>query len=351
MGLSGTINLRQLSTYLDLSQTTVSRALNGYPEVSESTRKRVSEAANRLGYQPSAAARHLATGKSGAIGYVLPVGQNVDLDPHFVEFLSGLGEHAVSHNVDLVLSPASWAEEETAYRRIAKGGMVDAVYLSSMRNADSRIGLLQKLQLPFLAHGRAKNPAGGYSFLDIDNEGAFRSAANLLLQLGHRRIGFINGEDHLTFAGDRLRGVKSAIAAIGLPEQSLQAHFTAMSEENGYRFTIQQFEREPALRPTAILCASMFSALGVIRALNHLGLKVPDDVSVVAHDDVFTFLRPERFSVPLTTTRSSIRAAGQRVCERLLEIMSDREPGVVEEVWPVDLIVRGSTGAAPRSAG
>jgi LacI family transcriptional regulator len=123
-----------------------------------------------------------------------------------------------------------------------------------------------------------------------------------------------------------------------------------MSEENGYRFTIQRFEREPSLRPTAILCASMFSALGVIRALNHLGLKVPDDVSVVAHDDVFTFLRPERFSVPLTTTRSSIRAAGQRVCERLLDIMSDREPGVVEEVWPVDLIVRGSTGAAPAAS-
>ena len=97
------MNLKQLSELLQLSQTTVSRALNGYPEVAEPTRRRVMEAAQRHGYKPNSNARKLATGRAGAIGYVLPVGRNVDLDPHFVEFLSGLGEHALTREVDLSL--------------------------------------------------------------------------------------------------------------------------------------------------------------------------------------------------------------------------------------------------------
>ncbi|TIV27668.1 MAG: LacI family transcriptional regulator, partial [Mesorhizobium sp.] len=88
------MNLKQLSHMLSLSQTTVSRALNGYPEVSEETRRRVMDAAKRHGYRPNPSARRLATGKSGMIGYVLPTGAAVDIDPHFVEFLSGLGDYA-----------------------------------------------------------------------------------------------------------------------------------------------------------------------------------------------------------------------------------------------------------------
>ena len=90
---------------LSLSQTTVSRALNGYPEVNEETRRRVIDAAKRHGYRPNPSARRLATGKAGMIGYVMPTGDSVDIDPHFVEFLSGLGDYARAHELDLVLSP------------------------------------------------------------------------------------------------------------------------------------------------------------------------------------------------------------------------------------------------------
>jgi LacI family transcriptional regulator len=112
------VNLKQLSHMLSLSQTTVSRALNGYPEVSEETRRRVMDAAKRHGYRPNPSARRLATGKAGMIGYVMPTGAAVDIDPHFVEFLSGLGDYARSHDLDLVLSPTAADEEETTYRRI-----------------------------------------------------------------------------------------------------------------------------------------------------------------------------------------------------------------------------------------
>jgi LacI family transcriptional regulator len=75
---------------------------------------------------------------------------------------------------------------------------VDGVYLSSMRNDEQRIALMRELGLPFLAHGRALEPADGYACLDIDNEGAFHDATRLLLQLGHRRLAFINGDTDFT---------------------------------------------------------------------------------------------------------------------------------------------------------
>ena len=134
---------------LALSQTTVSRALNGYPEVSEETRRRVVDAAKRHGYRPNPSARRLATGKAGMIGYVLPTGASVDIDPHFVEFLSGLGDYArAPRSRPRAVSPADADDEETTYRRIVANKQVDAVYVSSPRPADRRDRAAQPARHP-----------------------------------------------------------------------------------------------------------------------------------------------------------------------------------------------------------
>lgn len=339
------MNLKQLSRMLDLSQTTVSRALNGYPEVSEETRRRVMDAAKRHGYRPNPSARRLATGKTGMIGYVLPTGASVDIDPHFVEFLSGLGDYARSHELDLVLSPADADDQETTYRRIVANRQVDAVYISSPRPLDRRVALLQTLGIPFIVHGRSEGFGFDYPYIDIDNEGAFHEATRLMLQLGHRRVALINGDTGETFAQHRERGVRRALGTAGLDLGGDMVVSTPMTEENGYRAARRLLERHD--RPTAIACSSLIMALGVVRALRDLGLSVPGDVSLIAHDDVFPWLRPENFSVPLSTTRSSIRAAGARVAERLAARIAGLEEGARGEVWPVDLVVRASIAGAP----
>lgn len=338
------MNLKQLSAMLALSQTTVSRALNGYPEVSEETRRRVADAAKRHGYRPNPSARRLATGKAGMIGYVLPTGTAVDIDPHFVEFLSGLGDYARGHELDLVLSPADANDEETTYRRIVANKQVDAVYVSSPRPQDRRISLLDKLGLPYIVHGRSEGLDFGYAHLDIDNEAAFHDAARLLIQLGHKRVGLINGDIGQTFAIFRERGVKKALGASDLQLPPSLIRSFPMTEENGYRATRSLLEGD--MPPTAIVCSSLIMTLGVVRAIRDLGLSIPRDVSLVAHDDVFPWLKPENFSVPLTTTRSSIRIAGQRIAERLAARISGEEIGSVGEIWPVDLVVRASIGSA-----
>lgn len=339
------MNLKQLSSLLDLSQTTVSRALNGYPEVAEDTRRRVVEAAKRHGYRPNPSARRLATGKAGMIGYVMPTGASVDIDPHFVEFLSGLGDYARTHELDLALSPTTAEEEETTYRRIVANKQVDAVYVSSPRPRDKRIALLNQLGMPFIVHGRSEGHDFDYPFVDIDNEAAFAEAARLLVQLGHRRIGLINGNADQTFAIHRERGVRSALEAGGARLAPEHIRSLPMTEENGYR-AMRDFLDGPE-RPTAVIASSLLMALGATRALRDAGLSVPGDISLISHDDVFPFLKPESFEVPLSTTRSSIRAAGARIAERLAARISGVEEGVRGEIWPVDLVVRGSVGSVP----
>lgn len=340
------MNLKQLARMLELSQTTVSRALNGYPEVSEDTRRRVADAAKRHGYRPNPSARRLATGKTGMIGHVLPTGATVDIDPHFVEFISGLGDYARSHELDLVLSPAEAGDEETTYRRVAANKHVDAVYISAPRPADRRIILLRQLGLPFVVHGRSEGLDFAYPYLDIDNEGAFHDAARLLVQLGHARIALINGDETQTFAIFRRQGVERALTSAGLFLPEPWARSVLMTEENGYRAAKAMLEMPE--RPTAIISSSLIMTLGVVRAARDLDISIPGQLSVVSHDDVFAWLRPETFPTPISTTRSSIRAAGARVAERLAARMAGLEDGTRGEVWPVDLIVRGSVAGAPR---
>jgi len=222
---------------------------------------------------------------------------------------------------------------------------VDAVYVSSPRAADPRVALLHKLGMPFLVHGRTEGFDFDYPFMDIDNEGAFHEAARLLIQLGHRRIALINGDERETFAIHRERGMRRALAANELVLRPEDRHAVAMTEENGYRAARRILDQPD--RPTGILCSSLIMSLGVVRAMHDLGLTMPRDVSLIAHDDVFPWLKPENFSVPLATTRSSIRSAGARVAERLASRISGIETGPRGEVWPVDLVVRGSIAGAP----
>jgi LacI family transcriptional regulator len=339
------VNLKQLSQMLGLSQTTVSRALNGYPEVNRETRERVLNAVRETGYRPNKAAQRLATGKAGSLGLVMPTAPGHPSDVHFGEFLTGLGEEALRHDFHFVITPADPDDEVGALRRLAISGNVDALFVAYMRGHDPRLDMLKSLSIPFIVHGRSIGSEPDYPYLDIDNEAAFYDAAKLLLQLGHRRFAVMNGPEHLDFAIRRKKGVAAALAERGLTLDEACVTHTAMTDEQGL-FAMERFLQLPE-RPTAILCSSTVLALGAIRIINQAGLKLGEDISLIAHDDVLPLLKPENFSVPLTTTRSPLRAAGVRIAERLIGQIKDLGSYPEQELWKAELIVRASTGAAP----
>ena len=340
------MKLKDLAAELGLSQTTVSRALNGYPEVNEATRERVSEAARRLGYRANVSARRLATGRAGAIGITLPLQRSLHFGPHTSEFLSGISERMAQLEIDIVVTPLDADNEVPVFRRLAASKRVDAVVISSPTPDDTRIAALTELGLPFVLHGRAPDVTVPHAWLDIDNEGAFRRATSHLIDLGHTQIAMINGPQDQTFAIHRERGFRQAMTSRGLVPDPQVIGGGRFTDENGFRLAQAFLERKP--RPTAFLAGSMMTALGVFRAIRAAGLELGRDVSMIAHDDVFPYLNADNMVPSMSTTRSSIRAAGERVGELLLQLLEGKPAGSIHELWPVELVLRESTGPAPK---
>lgn len=337
------MRLKELATHLGLSQTTVSRALNGYPEVNEATRQRVAETAQRLGYRPNASALRLATGRSGAIGMVLR--GSSEFGPHTSEFMGGLGGRLAEEEVDILVTTVETQQDEiAAYRRAAASQKVDAFILHSPTLKDERAELLLELKIPFVLHGRT-NIGQTVPWLDIDNTGAVERATSHLLDLGHRRVALLNGVKGRTFAEHRELGYLAALSARGVSFDPALMSNTPFTDEVGFRVAQSMLELRP--RPTAFLPGSMMTALGVFRAIRQAGLVLGKDVSMIAHDDVFPYLNADNMYPTMSTTRSSIRQAGVRMAELVLQLLAGKSGENIHELWPVDLVLRQSSGPAP----
>lgn len=337
------MNLKQLAQELSLSQTTVSRALNGYPEVREATRRRVLEAAQHHGYRPNARAQGLATGRARAIGHVLPLpDQHEMVNPIFGDFLAGTGEVCAAHGYDITLTLAQGKSDAQVYGQLASRGSVDGVIVHAPRMEDPRIALLCELGLPFVVHGRASGCALPYSWVDVNNRAAFQRATTLLLDLGHQRIGLINGDARMDFAFRREDGYRSALGTAEISPDPALVFSGEMTEQNGYRAAMEMLERADA--PTAFAVASVISGIGVRRALAERNLRLGLDVSVVVFDDQLSYL-DTGLAVPLfTCVRSSVRAAGRRCAEILLEQIETPNSPPQGELLDASLIMGHSTG-------
>jgi LacI family transcriptional regulator len=340
--------LRELARHLGLSPATVSRALNGFPEVGEKTRARVIEASERFHYKPNTSAKRLATGKSGMVGMIFRSSRNLLVDPHFVDFLAGLSTGLADRDIDLIIHTAPGGELLAHYKRFVASGSVDGMIVSAPELVDERIATLSERDFPFVVHGRTGDDAE-YAYFDIDNDGAFAAATSLLLELGHKRIALLNGPPGLAFAAQREAAFRRVTGERGIVVPARFVTHDEMSEDIGFRRAAAMLEEK--LRPTAFVCSSTLLALGVIRAAAAAGLQVPGDISIIAHDDVLPHLRSEHFSPALTVTRSSIRDAGAALAEMIVMRIGGTDPKALQRIVPADLIVRSSTGAAPKSGG
>ncbi len=341
------MRLKDLSAKLGLSQTTVSRALNGYSDVSEDTRRRVMDAARKYDYRPDSRARGLATGRAMAIGHVIPTAtQHEMVNPVFADFIAGAGESYAREGYSMVLTVVGDEDEERAYRDLAMARRVDGLIVHGPRTADARIGLLRNIGLPFVVHGRVSEETAPYSWLDVNNRRAFRRATEFLLDLGHRRIALINGIETMDFAARRRAGYLAALEARGVPPDPSFMVSEEMTEHYGYRSARRMLAQPVA--PTAFLVSSLISAIGVRRAIEERGLTMGRDVSVVTHDDELGYFHA-RDAVPVfTATRSSVREAGRMTAAMLLDLIRAPENGPRTRLLEAVLTVGQSTGPAPQ---
>lgn len=344
------MNLKELAASLGLSPTTVSRALNGYPEVREETRLRVIEAARRHNYRPNTRAKSLATGRAMAIGHVIPLSSRHEMvNPIFADFIAGAGETYARTGYDMVLSVVSDAEEARIYRDLHARGTVDGIIVHAPRANDPRIALLAEIGLPFVVHGRASGAATPYSWLDINNRRSFRRATEFLIDLGHRRIALINGLEWMDYAIRRRCGYVEALESRGVAADPQLMYAGEMTEGHGYSAARAMLALPDP--PTAFLVSSMIPAIGLRRALWEADLVMGRDVSVITHDDELSYLRNGEEVPIFTATRSSVREAGREAAQMLLEIIAAPASAPRSILWEAELMVGESTGPAPRKGG
>ena len=336
------MNLKQLSDQLGLSQTTVSRALNNYPEVKEETRERIKLAARKYNYRPNTRATGLATGRTKTIGHILPMNSTEVFNPIFGEFIAGASQAYSKRGYELSLTMAKEDSEEAIYREIASKGSVDGVIVHAPRVNDSRISLLQELQLPFVIHGRDFRNTSEYSWIDMNNRRAFYQATKLLTDLGHKRICLINGSETLNFAVRRRQGYVDALEDEHIGANPELMYSGDLTESNGYSAAVNALAQTNT--PTAFLVSSYVGALGVRRAIHNAGLEMGRDISVIIHDDELSYFHNDGDIPQFTATRSSVRDAGERAGMMLLDIIDQPSRAPLTELLDAPLTIGASTG-------
>ena len=340
------MNLKELSAKLGLSPTTVSRALNDYPEVGEATRRRVKEAADAHNYSPNSRARRLATGRSMTIGHVIPIStQHEMVNPIFTDFIAGAGEAYAAAGYDLTLSLVPDTDLDDVYREIARRGSVDGVIVHGPKINDRRISLLREIGIPFVVHGRASTADETYSWLDVNNRRAFFRAASFLMDLGHRRIGLISGVEDMDFSVRRQDGYLNALAERDLPRCAELIAHGEMTEPHGYESAKRMLQLDEP--PTAFLISSIISAFGARRAIAELGLTVGRDVSIVIFDDELSYFRNDNEVPVYTAVKSSVRAAGRQAGNMLLDLIRGTREAPLQRLLEAELTVGQSPGPDP----
>jgi DNA-binding LacI/PurR family transcriptional regulator len=262
--------------------------------------------------------------------------------PSVVERLRGIEGALVEAGLDMVaMNVESSARRDAILRDIARPERIDGLILMSIAPHEEELARIQSAGLPIvLVDAHHRNAAR----VVTDDVGGGRLAARHLLELGHRRFGFVGDvpKPGFGFASSRLRlrGVEQALRAEGLAIRNEDLGLADHSRQNA-RASAEAILARPD-RPTAIVCASDTEALGVLEAAANVGLRVPGDVSVIGYDDV-----EAADYVGLTTIRQPLTETGEHAARRLVALLAGNDDVPLREVLPVSLVVRRTTAPPP----
>lgn len=321
-----------------VSKGAVSFALNGRSGVSPRTRQRILDAAAELGWSPSHRARALSTKRAFALGMVVARDPElVGADPFFPTFIAGvekvLAEHERALVLQVVTSPAA---EEAGYRRLAREGRVDGVFLMDLRRADPRIALLKEIGLPAVTLNRPDVPSP-FPAVTLDDRPGVAAAVGHLLELGHTAIAHVAGPEPFLHAIARREAFQQTLADAGLPPGPVErGDFTAASGRAATRRLLTGKNR-----PTAIVYANDVMALSAIAVAAELGIRIPQELSITGFDDIDLagYVHPA-----LTTVRADARSWGEVAATSLLALIAGEQVADTA-LTPAEFVHRGSTSA------
>jgi LacI family transcriptional regulator len=321
------MNLKSLARDLGISKTTVSRALNGFPEVNVRTRERVLAAAKAAGYEANPMARSLAVGRTNIFGMICPLLAGDAGDPMFHRVVSGMSAVLEPSNRNLIIAPVSPGNELPSYEHMVRGRRVDGLVVSRTLVHDERIDYLVKAGFPFVAHGRTATEQP-YAWFDYDHEAGMRLATGHLLGHGHQRIGLISAPLELNFAFERRNSFLACMERAGLASDPRHLVDGAADRRAGYQAMQQLLAGSP--RPSAVIVDNHLSGAGAVRALLDAGVKVGTELSVIvwgSSEDSLVGLNVTTIDLP------HAHRAGAKMMAMLSALVEGAAPSLLHELW------------------
>lgn len=328
--------IRDVAERAGVSPITVSRVINNSGYVSQETRSRVEAAIAELQYVPNSLARSLRFKRTHTLALVLTDITN----PFWTTVARGVEDAASQCGFNVILCNTDENEaKQSEYLHVLLQKQVDGFLLVPARSTPEPITLIQSQKVPAVVLDR-QVPGAQVDIVRGDSEGGAYQLVQLLLSLGHRRIAMLSGPVSISTAADRVSGYRRALQEAGLEAQAELICYGEYTQESGYQMARKALSLMP--RPTALFAANNFIAIGALRALREMGIRVPEDMALVSFDDIPPAFVIEPF---LTVAAQPAYEMGRRATELLLARLSGQAPPEYQEiVLPTEIIVRRSSG-------
>ncbi len=337
------LSLEEIGRRAGVSRSTVSRVVNGGPNVSASTKRRVEAVVAETGFRPHAAARSLASNSTDVLGLVIPSAvETLFDDPYFGRLIYGISRATNEIQMTLTLFLFGDVPDEGAIiSRVVSPGLIDGVIVTATAMGDPLIDFLRGTDMPFVVIGRPDDGGPVYS-VDVDNRGGARAAALHLARLGYQRMALISAPSDTSAGVDRQSGFNEGLVTVGL---SLEDRIIAgdWTESSGRAAMTKLL----AAKPEAVFVASDRMAVGALRAIHDVGLSCPEDVAVVSFDGL---IAGDQTIPPLTSVVQPVRAVGERAVRLLKSIINGTVTVPECIVLPTELVVRESCAAGRTEA-
>jgi DNA-binding LacI/PurR family transcriptional regulator len=287
----------------------------------------------RTKFRPNAAARTLASGRSGVAGVVIHLSPHLLFeDPYFSSLLHGLADALAEQAVGMMLWLGNRSKEETL-DQILWMGLLDGVIVTAHQQDDPLVDGLLASELPtvLIGHRRADRSA---SYVDVDNVEAADMVTTHLVRLGRRRVGHITGRRGTVAAEDRIAGYEQAMARAGLPTEGMivEGAFDRASGAGALELIDHGSD--------AIFCANDATAAGALEHIGRRGLSVPGDIALAGFDDLAF---AAELDPPLTTVRQGVQQQGVEAAHALFQLLRDPNAGPRRVILPTELVIRRST--------
>lgn len=334
------ITIRDIAKKLNLSIGAVSRALDGYSDISAETRRKVIETAQEMGYVPNQAARQLRRRKADSVGYILPANTPRFSDPFFTEFLAGLGDETAVHPFDLLISiaPPGDDAEKHIYQNWVQGHKVDGMILTHMHLYDWRARFLYENKVPFSA---LENSLDGIDFpkIEVNREQGMVELISHLAGRGFKRIAYLGGPVDLKIESAQFNGYRRALEINKFPFDANIVAVGDLTSSGGYQSTRSLLSLPDP--PDAIVCINDETAFGVLHAAHELGCQIGKYLAVAGFDGVQAakYTEPSLTSLDIPVYDVARQLVKMLVAEITKQPIAERTVMLLPK-----LLIRASTG-------